>query len=73
MVELGAGIGFIGLIASSLGADQVQMTDYTGTTLENLEYNLKLNLQWFKNQRRCNKSNIESEDIQFIFLPNSTY
>jgi hypothetical protein len=58
VVELGAGVGFTGLIASgACGAAHVQMTDYTNTTLENLRHNIKINHQWLQEQRRltCSK------------------
>ena len=68
----GAGVRFTGLIARSLGSDHVQMTDYTVTTLENLEYNLKLNLRCLQYQGRgfndYNTSYLESRPHNLVPL-----
>lgn len=53
VVELGAGVGLTGLIASVCGgfrgsAQNVHMTDYTEGTLENLRFNVEVNAQWSK-------------------------
>ncbi len=52
VVELGAGVGFTGLVASGFcGAAHVQMTDYSDTTLENLRYNISINQHWLQELR----------------------
>lgn len=52
VVELGAGLGFTGLILSGLcDADHVQITDYTPACLENLRHNLCINKEWLEDQR----------------------
>jgi predicted nicotinamide N-methyase len=53
VLELGAGVGLTGLIASVCGgfggsARNVHMTDYTEGALENLRFNMEANAQWLK-------------------------
>jgi predicted nicotinamide N-methyase len=45
ILELGAGVGALGLCAALLGAKQVLCTDYDSDVLENLEFNLKHNME----------------------------
>jgi len=59
VVELGAGVGFTGLIAAACcGAKSVHMTDYTVSTLLNLAYNVDSNQLWL--QRREVDPNVVS-------------
>ena len=44
VLELGAGMGLVGMVAHHLGASVVNMTDGATDVLENLQYNLEKNL-----------------------------
>mmetsp|Transcript_29875 Transcript_29875/g.64407 ORF Transcript_29875/g.64407 Transcript_29875/m.64407 type:complete len:460 (+) Transcript_29875:133-1512(+) len=54
VVELGAGVGFTGLIVAGVsGAKSVHMTDYTEACMENLAYNVMENGGWVVDRREC--------------------
>lgn len=44
VLELGAGVGSLGMCVAAIGAEQVLCTDYDADVLENLEFNLKHNM-----------------------------
>ena len=49
ILELGAGVGLTGLIASGVAkAKSVHLTDYTEVCLDNLGYNVRENSEWLK-------------------------
>lgn len=43
VLELGAGVGTLGMCAAVLGADQVRCTDYDQDVMENLQFNIEHN------------------------------
>ena len=49
LLELGAGVGLTGLVASA-SASSVHMTDYTSDTIANMRHNIVLNEQWLKDK-----------------------
>ena len=44
VLELGAGVGALGMCVAALGADQVVCTDYDEDVLENLKFNVERNM-----------------------------
>jgi len=54
VVELGAGVGFTGLIAAGVSkAKSVHMTDYTEVCLDNLVHNIQENGRWLVGRDVC--------------------
>lgn len=69
--EIGAGVGLTGIVIAGLCyTKSVHMTDYTDTTLVNMEYNVAQNEGWFNNTRRREKDSVRpvtAVSIQVLF------
>ncbi|KAK9766024.1 hypothetical protein K7432_005193 [Basidiobolus ranarum] len=61
VLELGSGVGFLGLYCSHAGAKQVIMTDYSEHVLTGLENNIRLNCQQCPN---ASSSRLSWEDLE---------
>lgn len=63
--ELGAGVGLTGIVIAGLcNTQSVHMTDYTGCTLENLEYNCVINYDWVVESRNSNENDLMETELQ---------
>jgi|AntRauTorckE5430_2_1112549.scaffolds.fasta_scaffold06381_1 hypothetical protein len=60
--ELGAGVGLTGIAISGLcQTKSVHLTDYTEATLDNVEHNVKANMDWVKRARCATMGTIGNE------------
>jgi len=51
VLELGAGVGFTGIVAAGICAPKcLYLTDYTDTCLENMRHNIDFNADWLQRQ-----------------------
>ena len=67
VVELGAGVGFTGILLAGLcGPKSVHMTDYTDATLRNLEHNVAVNMDWVKAQHKDDEGSSSTPEVTMV-------
>ena len=65
VLELGAGVASLGMCAAALGAEQVLCTDYDSDVLDNLEFNLKHNMDSIYPLDTSDRTETETKDQSY--------